>query len=115
MKNNRLLLSELAFVLSVTLAVSLGLSLFAAPTLLGDVDVSGMITSTDARWALQAAVEKRVLTGTSLENADVNADSKVTTTDARKILGLSLQPLVLSSVSMNTSPSTSSCPSIAMA
>ena len=107
MKNNKLLVLMLAVVLSATLAIAFGISFSATPTLLGDVDGSGMITTTDARWALQAAVELRVLSGPNLENADVFPtvpDGKITTTDARKILDLSLKPLVLASISMNSNP-----------
>ena len=108
MKNNKLLVIALAFVLLVVATLSLGISSAAASALAGDVNEDGMITTTDARWALQAAVEKRVLSGQALINADVYpeiADGKVTTTDARVILELAMQPLEVGSISMNTLPS----------
>ena len=111
MKNNKLLVIALAFVLLVVATLSLGISSAAASALAGDVNEDGMITTTDARWALQAAVEKRVLSGQALINADVYpeiADGKVTTTDARVILELAMQPLEVGSISMNTLPSKTS-------
>ncbi|MBE6757408.1 MAG: hypothetical protein E7552_02510 [Ruminococcaceae bacterium] len=55
-------------------------------TLLGDVDDSGRVDSTDARLTLQYAVMKIPADQLDLTVADVNGDSKTDSTDARLIL-----------------------------
>lgn len=52
----------------------------------GDVDGDGNVNSTDARFALQAAVGKMTLTERQKVAADVNSDGAVDSTDAREIL-----------------------------
>ena len=54
--------------------------------LLGDVDGSGKVDSTDARLVLQYAVKKIPGSALELSAADVNGDGKVDSTDARLIL-----------------------------
>ena len=56
---------------------------FAASYYVGDVDLDGKITSTDARMILRAAVGKTELSSAALTCADYNRDGKVTTEDAR--------------------------------
>lgn len=53
---------------------------------LGDVNGDGKFTSADALWALQGAVEARVLTGKQFMAADVDGNGKLTSKDALKIL-----------------------------
>ncbi|MBE6767901.1 MAG: hypothetical protein E7549_03210 [Ruminococcaceae bacterium] len=55
-------------------------------TLLGDVDDSGTVDSTDARLTLQYAVKKIDATKLDTAVADVNGDGKADSTDARLIL-----------------------------
>ena len=55
-------------------------------TLLGDVDGSGTVDSTDARLTLQYAVKKIDATKLDTAVADVNGDGKADSTDARLIL-----------------------------
>ena len=52
----------------------------------GDVNMDGRVDTTDARLALQAAVEKITLNATQSRLADVDGNDKVDTTDARLIL-----------------------------
>lgn len=56
------------------------------PYTLGDVNGDGKFTSADALWALQGAVEARVLTGKQFMAADVDGNGKLTSKDALKIL-----------------------------
>ncbi len=52
----------------------------------GDVNNDGSIDPKDALWALQGAVEARVLTGKQFMAADVDGNGKLTSKDALKIL-----------------------------
>lgn len=52
----------------------------------GDVNGDGVVDSTDARIALQAAVGKVTLTEKQAAAADMNGDGVVDSTDAREIL-----------------------------
>lgn len=56
---------------------------------LGDVDLNGKITASDARLALRYSAKLEKLTQEQLRNADVNKDKKVTSSDARIILRVS--------------------------
>ena len=53
---------------------------------LGDVNEDGKVSSIDAQWALQAAVEKRTLSTSQVKAADVNHDGRLSAKDAQKIL-----------------------------
>lgn len=83
-------------ILSITLsllivAMSLTMMTSAAPTLLGDVNGDGEVTSRDARWVLQYSVG--ILTDSDLkcpENADYDGNGEVTSRDARKTLQASV-------------------------
>lgn len=52
----------------------------------GELDGDGTITAVDARWALQAAANMRVLTEEQQAVADVNGDGNIDAVDARWIL-----------------------------
>lgn len=65
----------------------------AEPVLLGDIDADGSINTTDARLALQHAVEKITLTEDQLLAADVDGSGKVDTTDARLILQYAVEKI----------------------
>ncbi len=66
----------------------------ALPTCtLGDIDGSGKVDTTDARLALQYAVEKITLTEDQLLAADVDGSGKVDTTDARLILQYAVEKI----------------------
>lgn len=52
----------------------------------GDIDGNGVVNTTDARLALQYAVEKITLDAAQVAAGDVNGDGVVNTTDARLIL-----------------------------
>lgn len=54
--------------------------------LLGDVDLDGKVTTSDARLALRAAVKLVTLSGASAVNADVDGNGIINSTDARYIL-----------------------------
>jgi hypothetical protein len=54
--------------------------------LLGDADVDGKITSTDALYVLRHVSGEITLSGTALDNANVDGDDKITSTDALYIL-----------------------------
>lgn len=58
--------------------------------ILGDVDCSGKVTSSDARTVLRAAVNLEALDRIGLEAADLNASGKADSGDARAILRLSV-------------------------
>ena len=58
----------------------------ASAVLVGDVDGSGKVNSSDARKALRAAARIETLTGDAFTAADTDGNGKVTATDARKIL-----------------------------
>ena len=60
---------------------------------LGDIDGNGKIDTTDARLALQYAVEKITLTEDQLFAGDVDASGKVDTTDARLILQYAVEKI----------------------
>lgn len=55
-------------------------------TVKGDVDGNGVVNTTDARMALQAAVKKITLTSSQEAAADVDGKPGITATDARLIL-----------------------------
>ena len=59
--------------------------------MLGDVDRSGRITSSDARMALRASARLIYLSGYRFRAADLDADGKITATEARRILRYSAQ------------------------
>ena len=50
---------------------------------IGDVNLDGRVTSTDARWILQVASGTRVLTEEQAANVDLNEDGRVNAVDAR--------------------------------
>ena len=52
----------------------------------GDVNGDGKVSAVDARWALQCAAQKRVLSEKEIKAADMNGDGKITAIDARQIL-----------------------------
>ncbi len=56
------------------------------PTLLGDINGDDTVNTTDARLALQYAVDKIALTDAQRVVGDVNGDGRLDTTDARLIL-----------------------------
>lgn len=56
----------------------------------GDIDGNGVVDSTDARLALQYAVDKISLTEWQIIRGDVNSDGKIDTTDARLILQMAI-------------------------
>lgn len=58
----------------------------AASYALGDVNLDGKVTTTDARLALRAASGLDTLTPQQALAADVNKNGKTDTSDARKIL-----------------------------
>mgnify|MGYP000792802605 CR=1 FL=1 len=60
---------------------------------LGDINNDGKVDTTDARLALQHAVEKLTLNETQRVVADVNNDGKVDTTDARLILQYAVEKI----------------------
>lgn len=57
-----------------------------ATSTLGDVNLDGKVTTTDARLALRAASGLDTLTPQQALAADVNKNGKTDTSDARKIL-----------------------------
>ena len=65
-------------------------SFYKAPNtdtvMLGDIDIDGKITATDARLALRSAVGLENFGDTKVVAADVNKDGSVTSSDARLIL-----------------------------
>ncbi len=63
------------------------------PGLLGDINGDGVVNTTDARLALQYAVEKITLTGSQLGLGDVDGDGIVNTTDARLILQYAVEKI----------------------
>lgn len=60
---------------------------------LGDVDLNGSVTVTDALLALQASVGKLELSSDSFVQADVNRDNALTVTDALLILQYSVKKI----------------------
>lgn len=68
-------------------------SAVADPDLLGDINGDGQINTTDARLALQYAVEKITLTESQQLVGDVDASRKVDTTDARLILQYAVEKI----------------------
>ncbi|MBE6757957.1 MAG: hypothetical protein E7552_05350 [Ruminococcaceae bacterium] len=64
-----------------------------ATTLLGDVDGSGRVDSTDARLTLQYAVQKITADALDLATADVDGSGRVDSTDARLILQYAVQKI----------------------
>ena len=52
----------------------------------GDINNDGKVTAADARLALRAASQLKMLSETEKYLADVNGDGKITAADARKIL-----------------------------
>ncbi|PWM47216.1 MAG: hypothetical protein DBX47_00865 [Clostridiales bacterium] len=77
------------FTLIISLIATLSFSL-AAQSLPGDANLDQKVTTTDARYVLQAAVKNRVLTGEAFTNADFDNDGNISTTDARKTLETAL-------------------------
>ncbi len=70
-----------------------GVIAVSAPLVAGDVNGDGVVNTTDARLALQAAVDKIVLTEGQGQIADVSGDGKVDTTDARLILQYAVEKI----------------------
>ena len=62
---------------------------------LGDLDFDGLITASDARLALRAAVGLEDFDALLVSVGDVDFDGKVTAADARKILRAAVQLEVL--------------------
>ena len=60
---------------------------------LGDINGDGTVNTTDARLALQYAVEKITLTSAQLSAGDVDGDGVVNTTDARLILQYAVEKI----------------------
>ena len=60
---------------------------------LGDIDGNGTVNTTDARLALQYAVEKITLNEAQLVVGDVDGDGVVNTTDARLILQYAVEKI----------------------
>lgn len=58
-------------------------------TLMGDVDLNGIITAADARLALRASARLETLSAEAFSAADVDLNGNVTASDARKILRVS--------------------------
>lgn len=66
------------------------LNLLYFPPILGDVDLSGAITSADARLVLRASVGLEALTPELLQRGDTDKDGKLSSSDARTILRVSV-------------------------
>ena len=62
-------------------------------TSFGDINGDGTVNTTDARLALQYAVEKITLTESQIVLGDVNRDDVVNTTDARLILQYAVEKI----------------------
>lgn len=58
--------------------------------LLGDVDLNGRITVTDARYVVTYVLGERELTEEQLANADVDSNGRIMVADARKIIEIVL-------------------------
>ena len=71
---------------------SIGRNVDPNSVMIGDVDNSGKVDSTDARLVLQYAV-KKISSLAALDAADVNSDGKVHSTDARLILQYSVKKI----------------------
>ena len=65
----------------------------SSSAVLGDIDGNGVVNTTDARLALQYAVEKITLTEAQLAAGDVDGDGVVNTTDARLILQYAVEKI----------------------
>ena len=65
----------------------------SSKALLGDVNGDGVVNTTDARLALQHAVEKISLSEAQLAVGDVDGDGIVNTTDARLILQYAVEKI----------------------
>ena len=72
---------------SLILALTLAFGAFSA--LMGDVDLNGKITASDARAVLRYSAKLTTLTRDQLAVSDINSDSRVTAADARIILRIS--------------------------
>lgn len=72
---------------SLILALTLAFGAFSA--LMGDVDLNGKITASDARAVLRYSAKLSTLTRDQLAVSDINSDSRVTAADARIILRIS--------------------------
>lgn len=56
--------------------------------ILGDADLDGKTTSSDARFIMDHVIKEQALSPASFKNADMDKNGKVTTTDVRKVLRL---------------------------
>lgn len=81
--------------------------------LLGDVDVNGSVTASDALMALQAATQKITLTDAQIQAADVDGKTGVTAADALMILQAATQKIELGQSSSTTPSSSQTDPSSA--
>ncbi len=78
--------STLSLFLAILLVISCAAGAVANAALLGDVDGSGRVNSSDARLALRAAARMETLNAEQFAAADVDGSGKVNSADARRIL-----------------------------
>ena len=64
----------------------LGVGVSAKTVLLGDIDMSGKVTASDARMALRVSAQLEELEESIIPVADADKDGRITSSDARKIL-----------------------------
>lgn len=79
-----------AIVLTLLLLLTSVIPVFAAGTVLGDVDGDGKISASDARIALRTSVGLDSLSDSKFKAADADKDNKITASDARLILRASV-------------------------
>ena len=80
----------LAIVLSVLMLLSAAPLVTVSAALLGDADLDGKLSASDARIALRASVNLETLSGEAKTAADADMDGKISAADARLILRASV-------------------------
>lgn len=77
--------NDIALAIAKSLCSIVGIT-YKNPSIAGDVNGDGKVTSSDAREVLRASIKLDSLTEEQKKKADVNNDGKITTADAREIL-----------------------------
>ncbi len=77
------------FIVLISVILTLSLAFGAFSALMGDADLNGKITASDARAVLRYSAKLSTLTRDQLAVSDINSDSRVTAADARIILRIS--------------------------
>ena len=77
---------ELSILFAFILLFLLCVGVSAKTVLLGDVDMNGKVTASDARTVLRVSAQLETIDNVIIPIADADKNGKITSSDARKIL-----------------------------